>query len=563
MSEKYLFGAEVDKIQETLFRTAAQRQVVGGSRLLVDFGLTAARLAQEAYGATENDILATGGGNFRILFPSQVQAEQFSRDLADCYRLLLDASITVATPTPINSDFQAANERISREIHRLKRSQRSAVDSPHTPTTAFCESSGVGLAGSYKRLVAAEEPQYLADFAQRMGKAGNIRYEEQENIEEDDTTFLGGISQYFAGKQARLKKWRWANVDDVERIDGERANVAYLIADGNDMGKLFGHCDAPQLKELSEYLDKAIRQALAVDVNDTQAPIPALVERLQEADRLADGVLPLLPLILAGDEVFILLPAVYALDFARRFCLAFEHFMTQSPIVQELRRHRADLPQPTMAAAVVFCKGSYPYRLAYQYGNGLLKQAKQMAKIIGASSGEWHSSLAFGLIVGSELADGDTNGRAQYRPTLSPYWITADAPGPSTQEAGINLADLLIHRWLLHQIPNKRLAELRELYTPAVMPKDDDVRRQQWNPLLERLLDRLTASGPHRPILEQSLKELGNRSDKEKRENLGHWHWLHRPGRRGHYGHALPDLIAVWEYAQLLDYALSDYQEGE
>jgi hypothetical protein len=73
LTKKVLFGAEINKIQETLFRASMQRQVVGGSRLLVEFGKQATEKAK-GYGLVK-PLIKGGGGSFRLVFDDEKKAE--------------------------------------------------------------------------------------------------------------------------------------------------------------------------------------------------------------------------------------------------------------------------------------------------------------------------------------------------------------------------------------------------------------------------------------------------------------------------------------------------------
>lgn len=562
-----LFGAEADKIQATLFRAARQRHVVGGSRLLNEFGEFAARRAQK-YHADAPDVLVTKGGNFRILFPTRSDAENFGRELADAYRLLLDASLTLAPPEDVSGRFEEANVAVGESIRRLKRARRGMVNSPHVPTTAFCQASGVGLAAAYDfdyraaRSTPASERQYLSKFAQAMAQSGKEK--------ETHNKFLDPFREFLT---VPYRNWKFAeDVEDIAAFDGARKNVAYLIADGNSMGELFGECDRVQLQALSEELEAAMQKATAFS-------LPILAQRLQST------CLPALPLILAGDDAFVLLPAQYALDFAQQFCLEFEKVLRESTVVNQLRdkaRDQSDkyIPPPTMSAVVVICKGHYPYHLAHRRGEELLRHVKQLVKTVGqiGDNSNWRSALAFDFKIGSELVAAETGERhTEFRSTLGVYWATQtikreDRPlivQPLTdraQQAALPIARVFGQRWDLKNLPAKRIEQARELFSPEFLPRDEEDLEQRWTPLLRKLHDRIAATEPagqaNMPTpLMIALSALGDETGPEIMS--GHWRAITRPSDKPHRAHGLPDLIAMWDYAQSLDRELSDYQREE
>jgi hypothetical protein len=563
---KWLFGAEADKIQVTLFRAARQRQVVGGSSLLAQFEEYARAIAKTEFGLNADDLLVTAGGSFRLLFRDEVitkkfdgsktveqAAQEFGEQLANAYRILLDAHLTVADTVQVTSRFQDANKEIGEKIRARKDAATDYETSPHAPTTAYCQSSGVGLAEFFEPRTPAEpRAEYLSMFAFSMRDAGRVA----------DKDFLSGV------KPAN-DAWVWMNdvdwaneADEIAAFDGERKNVAYLLADGNNMGKLFAACDEKQIRALSVTLTNALFAAAA-------KAIPQLAHRLRERQQTHKQgdqdkrIIPALPLILAGDDAFILLPALYSLAYAREFCLEFERMLKESEVVQALVKQNG-VPSPSIAAALVICKGHYPYTLVYRRGQALLKQTKQMIKTAALSTGgQAHSAMAVDAIVGSEiLARADAP--RKYEPSLSPYWIPSEtALSESEQLAGIGLDVLLEQRFALKKLSAKRLAELRTLYSLEQLPKDSD-SVPWWEEKLEQLKKRIIATAREKKprdldALNTALRVLGNEKDGAD----GHWRTVGRAREIEYYAHGLPDVIALWNYAQDLKYDLSAYRQEE
>lgn len=563
MAIEILFGAEADRIQETLFRAERLRQVIGGSRLIAEFGEVAAEIARE-YGATEVPVKA--GGNLIAVFPAEKEesAARFGELLADSYRELLEASLTLSIESIPNPDgFEQANEKLHQAINWRKGAERGQQASEHAPTTAFCKSSGSGLAAN---LVPSRERQatselarfdYLSAAVMRMEIAG------QQMRDQDENSFLSKIvlPDY-------LQNLPWPDkVDEIEKLDPSRSNVAYLVADGNGMGELFSKCSSSaQLEALSLALDHALREAIVKPLSD-------LVDRLQESfDRDLD-FLPVLPLILAGDDVFALLPALYSLDYARQFCLAFENAMCERFKHTEILKPLLVFT-PTISAAVIICKGSYPYRLAHKRGEVRLAQAKQLAKEISRSleDREYLSSVSFELITGNELISRTADEVQNYRAEFRPYWAD-EREGKGTSKLSLPLATLLEQRFMLSEAAGKRLAEFRELYSPQHLPANDE-EEKEWRNDLIRLLERIAASDPlerlthekkpvtQRRLWSEALRVLGDGKLPDGKKREGRWRETHRAGDM-FQAHGLPDLIEVWDYAQTLDKTLNDYKGEE
>lgn len=440
--------------------------------------------------------------------------------------------------------FTCANEALEKEMRELKCKRPFATATPQAPTTAICQSSGTQLAEKWEGL--ESDNQYMSGPAFRMKEVGHVEKKGVPNPHQDDENegFLAKIreaipdthyhEQRFAKRPEELAEW-----------DPTQSNIAYLVADGNNMGKYFRHCRTPaQRKALSEALQKTVYEAIA-------APIPDLAEKLfgSYLGRGKTAYLPLLPLIAAGDDVFIMLPAKYALAYAQQFCLEFGRKMNEG--TQDLRQQN-DLPAITMSAGVVICKQSYPYLLAHKLGEQLLGQTKQVVKFAGPAYG-WRSAVSFDLVIGSA----GRNGRSysgKYRPTLSTYWAEDDVEN----DAALPLKRLFDQRLALENrqnpLPAKRRAELRNLFDQP----PQELKYENWHKKFDNLMRRIKATVPQETYqsLNSALAQLGQAATKE---NSSIWRMVKRPGKQ-FYAHGLLDLFTVWNYAQSLDEDLSRYE---
>lgn len=570
MSDKrFLFGAEVNRIQDTLFAAGLQRQVVGGSRLLAIFTEEAARKAC-TMGANEEDVIVKAGGTFRIVFANKKEAERFGKFVITSYHILLDGVMTVAEPIPFEDRgddncepkagscqqtlcFSCANDVLEERIGQLKRERPFAITSTHTPSNAFCQSSGTQSAERWETL-AGSDKEYMSGPAWRMKEVGYVEKKgkgthahERDDPDKNEEGFLSQIRASIP--EGSYHDWGWArSPEEIAKWDPTQNNIAYLVADGNNIGKYFSQCrTVDQRQQLSQALLDTVYEAIA-------DPIAQLCDSYLADD--IDKRLPLLPLIAAGDDVFVMLPAPYALDYARRFCVAFSSLMNKA--VKEIGLD-GELPAITMSAAVVFCKQSYPYLLAHKLGEQLLGQTKRVVKSAGQKEGVgWHSAVSFDVIVGSA----GSNGRSfsgEYRPTLYTYWAD-DVDGAALAYA-LPLERLFNQRSMLDnpnpqmQLPAKRRAELRTLFE---QPPQTATSVTEWNRRLEKILHRIEASSDveMKRAVRNALAELG---EPITENNTTTWRRIDS-WAKPYYAHGLPDLLALWNYAQSLDEQLALYR---
>lgn len=552
---RYLLAVEADKIQDFIFRSSRLREVVGASQLLTRFCKEGAEpLLRDKYGGNPGlDIVVNDGGSFRIIFEAieptvaYQKAKQFGADLAELYRLTVDGTISVAEPVPLGNDFKAANKAAGQALRRAKSHREGAIAEIHMPYVAFCASCGIGLANRHTRLTGGRgsRSSYLCETC-------------QTKAEERDREPRAILDRFYAA-YCKLSgddhhaKADWAeDADAVAEFDLRKRNyVAYLVADGNGMGELFGRCDEEQIKAFSAGLTIALNDSLANPAAHFRKIVPGQA-----------AMVPILPLILGGDDLFALIPAPYALDFARYFCLAYEDQMKK--LVGSKDVH-LDV-QPTVAAAVVICKSKYPYALAHRRAEELLKEAKRHCKLLAAETGEHLSAVSFEVILGNRLAgleETDTERRKVVLPTLRPYWVVQPGtPLPTAaRPRGIDMRELIDLRYTLKDAPNKRLAELRRRFEelPTDMDRENrDEKLKQWTDSLKPLLRR---SG-HEEALCMALEVLGKPSERGGAEH--HWREL----QRGHkspwpMAHGMLDLLEAWDFAQDLTKAPAAYEPEE
>ncbi|MFQ3684447.1 Cas10/Cmr2 second palm domain-containing protein [Roseiflexus sp.] len=536
----YLLAAEADKIQDFIFRSSRLREVVGASQLLTRFCHSIEATLVRDYNGR---VVVNDGGSFRVIFDKREDAIAFGHDLAEFYRLALGGSLTVAEPVELQGNFRQANEAASAKLRRAKSRRQGVVAEPHMPYVAFCASCGVALAQNHTRLAnegGGERRRYLCRDCQQKAR------ESATNREEILNEFLYAV----VDNAVQHDQYEFTYEPERCAFYDRRSYVAYLVADGNGMGALFGSiADEGTLSKFSEALSVNTRKSLA-------APAKQLLDRLpKQPDRRS--ILPVLPLILGGDDLFALIPAPYALDVARRFCLTWEKQMDQL-----VKRHRlTGVPRPTIAAAVVICKSTYPYALAHRRAESLLKDAKRQSKLLATERGEYLSAVNFEVILGNRLAGvTDDNGSQSITLSLRPYWVASQPLSADAAERGLDLKQLLEQRLTLKDLPNKRLIELRRCF--ETVRKDVTIHERaqmlkEWTGHdLGRILSRLSQT--EKSAVEKTLQSLGQPHNGDGY----HWRKLYRGGSDVR-GHGMLDLLEVWDFAQDLDHSLDEYEPQE
>lgn len=552
---RWLLAAEADKIQDFVFRSSRLVQVAGGSSLLSRFCAEVPRLLIERHGGDGEIVFAAGGG-FRMTFGCCETAEAFGRDLAEAYYRVTDGTLTVARPQAYEEGgFAAAHDLAEADLRTKKVDRRDRCAAvAHLPYAAICASCGVSLATEHAARVEGEREMYLCRGCQTKGAERHLI----------DDPAAANRERFFAGfinalKQPGLSRASLpSSAEDLGGCDPRRY-VAYVVADGNGTGVFFSRCKDPdKMRLLSDRLTDALWNALAAA---TTRLAPRLLERYPRLKPV-----PVLPLIVGGDDVFALLPAPYSLAFAQAFCLEFEREMAEA--ATSLNLEIGEQEYPTAAAAVVICKESYPYALAHRQGEALLSSAKRLGRRARLGSTENLSSVHFVVVRGgdADLPDGArVRGRKLLLPTIAPYWVSGKPLSAAADGFGLGLDALLQARFDLRGLPGKRQAELEHLFIeelPEELPGGRDRTlsslKQEWQPRLQAMKARMTrGSDGSWQAVAAALTGLGQAGG----ENSP---WRQFPGRdHNPWCHGLPDVLEMWDFAQDLGHSLGEYEEKE
>lgn len=500
MSE-YLFVAEADKIQDLLFRSSKRREVAGGSQMLTEFCKDVA-LQLTPIPRFKGRTVISAGGSFRICFDSKEKAKEFGECLSELYRRKMDGTITIAKPVEVTTGKEdEAIKNAQKYLRKAKHSGKNPISVEQMPYIAICASCGIGIARYYeKQFKDDKNPKYLCE----------VCYNKTESWRVIKTSFLSRfVSRISEGMSEELK---FEDVDKIAELE-QRNYIAYLIADANSMGTVFSKCSSfEELKQLSEALDNVIQDSLA-------EPTKVLIKNQRKLR--VEGFSPVLPLILGGDDVFAVIPAQWALDFAQRFAREFQERMERS--LKDIGIQN-DMP-PTISAAVIICKGKFPYSVAYERGEELLKIAKKRAK------NEKASTISFELIKGNELVESTEDKE-----------IVAGFPAYTLEE----LEKLIEYRFKLIELPGTRRAQLEDLFLRAETIHNKEMM-YEWRIERGHILNRLKDESL-RGVVDEAMRELGDSTDEYN------WIWI-----KDIRHHKLPDLLVAWDYAYNLEEDLLEY----
>lgn len=424
---RYLVVGEVDKIQSFIFQSSRLREVAGASYLLTQFD-DKIRNDIESAGY---DALVSAGGSYRIVVEgSKGDAEAFARELREAFETSVGGTMTTVVV-----DYEPESDLIKRGNSALRFAKLAGSEPValwHSPYHAICESSGVELAVDFAHPSGYKDgnrnkPYHPDERQHYLGATTQKKSDESATIE---------LLRAFAGSRFHLHD-NATEADTYARYD-PRQYVAYFVSDGNGMGELFSQCNPKgEYSTFSEQVPGITRQAIIGAVEGMGA----------EMYRNGQELFPALPLISGGDDVFMLMPAPWAVDVAARYCQYYEDEMSKA-VDDSIGALRGSGFRATTGAAVVICKASYPYRVAHQHAHRLLNAAKDRAK----DEDIRKSCLIVDFIVGSDTAG--TSGDLPPQPHAA----------QQVQQYFLRL------RYDLRDLPNKKLYELADVVRKIVKP---------------------------------------------------------------------------------------------
>ena len=165
-------------------------------------------------------------------------------------------------------------------------------------------------------------------------------------------------------------------------------------------------------------------------------------EDVQEGGALLNGVIPVVPILLGGDDLTVLTEGRYALPFMASYLTAYEKLTSQDTILRHLspRARRDGVPTPmTAAAGAAIVPRPFPFHLAYTLAERRVAEAKK----VGKAERQECSTLTYHALFDSTVADAGELLKGYETFTARPYRLDATVAGTSAPDAGDDHATAL------------------------------------------------------------------------------------------------------------------------
>lgn len=266
-----------------------------------------------------------------------------------------------------------------REVHQEFETKRSHFPSPENrflrlPIVAECASSGLPASalvqeGSRKRSIS--QPNHAKWSFARKAKV---------RLEKLDARLARQIDQLVSEEKESDQGSAASSGNRLLKEDATsdpRSWLGIVHADGNGLGKIFLNFEKYLGSDTSDrsYINTYRKFSLALDECTEAAFRQALA--VFPADE-KDGAVPVVPLILGGDDLTVVCDGHYALEFTREFLQAFEQQTKNHEGIAPIAKAAFGVGQLSACAGVAIVKRHFPFSVAYSLAAELIRSAKQV-----------------------------------------------------------------------------------------------------------------------------------------------------------------------------------------
>jgi len=465
----YLFSFEAKDLQTYILRGGKLKDMAGATSLIDKLSDKAelAKLLTGAFGIASGQfrILQAAAGQARIWFESQ-EAGQTVNDLWPVWSEAWAPGLTMV------QDFRAVGGGVL------------LVQAMHDASNALRLN---------RQFPGARMPE-AGPFVQRAQRTGEAATARATGLDRDEETHLDQATSRKRAERDLIgrgvlppiaRRFGFTSSSELpkefsEIAGSERQYLAIIHADGNGLGRMFMEAGQAALDaKLSDQMSEWLFNNLSEKVSDGTR------NAVEHAMAALEGERPLLPLVLAGDDVTLVCRADLGLTFVHAFLNAFRDEMGEC--LQALRADASwkDLPKEVQAAipekltagaGIVYSAFHYPFSLAYELCEDVCKLAKTTAKKMAGDVAVAPSAVAFVRIVGSSsptkfegLLESTHGGPGKRILTANPYFVDG-GNGPQ-------LNDLIEVERIAQKLPSSTLREIVNLQRTDYDRVPEAVRR--------------------------------------------------------------------------------------
>lgn len=359
----------------------------------------------------DHEVIYAVSGKALVLVRSEDQGQQLVREvtrrvLTDAPGLEMLGAVSDEFTWRPDEDASALHGRIGavarRQVGLRARMPGPAARGPRLPLTASCASSGQPAADVINVGGTAELASREVAAKHRAAQRGIDRI---QALAPEGTKLPSTLDELVA------------RAEDRDAAFGKERWIAVIHADGNGVGGMFGAFDEHLSAHLAQqrgdeqvqasardYIDWLRRFSLSLDLATTLAFQDGLeaVRGLEEQRRTPSGgdglkseavELPVLPLILGGDDLSVVCAGRAALPFVVTFLRRFEHHTAArlddvGDVIASIAQQALGTPRMAAAAGVAITKPHFPFFEGHELAEQLMSSAKQVKQRVVDTRGD-------------------------------------------------------------------------------------------------------------------------------------------------------------------------------
>jgi hypothetical protein len=190
---------------------------------------------------------------------------------------------------------------------------------------------------------------------------------------------IGRVFKRRGSEQQDGALWIAENIAQLEKTFEGLGWLAVVHADGNGLGQIFTRFDkyiadnnyVETLRKFSLELDEITEQAFYRACN----VLPTSEKAIRGKTR---KLIPVVPLVMGGDDMTVVMDGRYALPFTQEFLCAFEEESANYPTVAAIAEQAFGEKRLGICAGVAIIKPHFPFHSAYDLAESLLRSAKKV-----------------------------------------------------------------------------------------------------------------------------------------------------------------------------------------
>ena len=415
---KYLYGAAVQGIQDFIFKTNELKHIVGASELVEQICTT----AFDEYGKNGESVVRAAG-NIKFIFEKEEDCAKAVREFPKKVMTMAPGITISQAVVLLDNDFETA-KNAEGELYKFEVAVNQLESRLKTQRNRVPQSVTGGLMGIKRAnntglpITKVDKDKdgniiYLDDATMaKLGKVSELENEEKKQ-ERDPKLRVWDLCEKSFGIPVRRKNIAL----DISKITGKNDWIAVIHADGNGFGQVIQKVgkDKDKFSLFSKTLDVATRNAART-----------AFQKLKDGGKInTDGIIPIRPVVLDGDDMTAIIRGDLAIDYAAEFIKAFEDETGKDVQKEETGKILGNILKDykvfengeknylTACAGIAFIKSSYPFYYGYQLAEELCSQAKKDTKALAKKGKDEHldclpnSSLMFHKVQDSFITNYD------------------------------------------------------------------------------------------------------------------------------------------------------------